>query len=145
MAFWGHLGPLPPLWPTVPVRGTIRPLLAKSNEAKRCQGGSSSAPKARWGPPEPLCPQWPNSPEMASGSHQRPPAQLQARIPLSFRGRLFLPQCTLHSRMQEWCIYGIRYHYAPFLLRNTMVMLSGPNYMIPNQDPNPSPISKDDF
>ncbi|MBW0593286.1 hypothetical protein O181_133001 [Austropuccinia psidii MF-1] len=82
---------------------------------------------------------------MASGNHHRPPAQLQERIPLKFRGRCFLPQCTPHSRIQEWCIYGIIYHYAPFLLRNPMVMLSGPNYIISNQAPNPSPISKEDL
>ncbi|MBW0503979.1 hypothetical protein O181_043694 [Austropuccinia psidii MF-1] len=81
---------------------------------------------------------------MASGNHQRPPAQLQSRITLKFRGRLFLPQCTLYSRIQEWCIYGIIYHYAPFLLRNPMVTFPGPNYVIPNQVPNPSPISEKD-
>ncbi|MBW0588400.1 hypothetical protein O181_128115 [Austropuccinia psidii MF-1] len=49
------------------------------------------------------------------------------------------------SRIQEWCKYGIIYHYAPFFLSNTMVMFSGPNYVIHNQVPNPSPISKEDF
>ncbi|MBW0491312.1 hypothetical protein O181_031027 [Austropuccinia psidii MF-1] len=82
---------------------------------------------------------------MASGNHQRPPAQLQARIPLSFRGRLFLPQCTPHSRIQKWCIYGIIYNYAPFFLGNPMVTFFRPNYVIPNQFPNPSPIPKEDF
>ncbi|MBW0587514.1 hypothetical protein O181_127229 [Austropuccinia psidii MF-1] len=53
----------------------------------------------------------------------------------------------MHSVLkdQEWCIYGKIYHYAPFLLSNSMVTLSGPNYMIPNQVPNPSPISKENF
>ncbi|MBW0508940.1 hypothetical protein O181_048655 [Austropuccinia psidii MF-1] len=46
---------------------------------------------------------------------------------------------------QEWCIYGKIYHYAPFLLSNPMVTLLGPNYVIPDQVPNPSPISKKDF
>ncbi|MBW0593639.1 hypothetical protein O181_133354 [Austropuccinia psidii MF-1] len=82
---------------------------------------------------------------MASGNQQRPPAQLQERIPLSFRGRLLLSQCTPYSRIQEWCIYGIIYHYAPFILRNPMETFSGPNYVIPNQVPNPSPISKEDL
>ncbi|MBW0478645.1 hypothetical protein O181_018360 [Austropuccinia psidii MF-1] len=36
------------------IRGTIRPLLAKSNEAKRRQGGSSSAPKPQVGTSEPV-------------------------------------------------------------------------------------------
>ncbi|MBW0505603.1 hypothetical protein O181_045318 [Austropuccinia psidii MF-1] len=33
------------------------------------------------------------------------------------------------------CIYGIIYHYAPFLLRNSMVTFSGPNSTLPNQVP----------
>ncbi|MBW0471303.1 hypothetical protein O181_011018 [Austropuccinia psidii MF-1] len=53
---------------------------------------------------------------------------------------------AMHSILkdQEWCIYGIIYHYAPFLLRNPIVKLSRPNYMIPNKVPNPSPILKKD-
>ncbi|MBW0488827.1 hypothetical protein O181_028542 [Austropuccinia psidii MF-1] len=53
----------------------------------------------------------------------------------------------MHSVLkdQEWCIYGIIYHYAPFLLSNPMVTISGPNYVITNQVPSPSPISKKDF
>ncbi|MBW0554494.1 hypothetical protein O181_094209 [Austropuccinia psidii MF-1] len=82
---------------------------------------------------------------MASNNHKRPPAQLQERIPPKFRARRFLPQCTLHSRIQEWCIYGMIYHYAPFLLSNPMATFSGQNYVIPNQVPNPSPIPKEDF
>ncbi|MBW0531301.1 hypothetical protein O181_071016 [Austropuccinia psidii MF-1] len=82
---------------------------------------------------------------MASGNHQRPPAHLPARFPLIFRRRLLFPQCTLYSRIQEWCIYGIIYHYAPFFLNNPMVTFSGPTYMIPNQVQNPSPISKEDL
>ncbi|MBW0462526.1 hypothetical protein O181_002241 [Austropuccinia psidii MF-1] len=74
---------------------------------------------------------------MASENHQRLPAQLPERF--------LLPQCTPYSRHQEWCIYGIIYHYAPFLLSNPMVTLSGPNYVIPTQVQNPSPISKEDF
>ncbi|MBW0549969.1 hypothetical protein O181_089684 [Austropuccinia psidii MF-1] len=30
-----------------------------------------------------------------------------------------------------WCIYGIIYHYVPFLLSNPIVKFSGPNSMIP--------------
>ncbi|MBW0522930.1 hypothetical protein O181_062645 [Austropuccinia psidii MF-1] len=37
--------------------------------------------------------------------------------------------------VQEWCIYGIIYHYAPILIRKPMVMVSGPNYSISNQVP----------
>ncbi|MBW0463460.1 hypothetical protein O181_003175 [Austropuccinia psidii MF-1] len=88
---------------------------------------------------------WATIQPMASGNHQRPPAQLQAKIPPSFRGRFFLSQCTLYSRIQEWCIYGRIYHYALFLLRNPIMTFPGPNYMIPNQVPNPSPILKEDL
>ncbi|MBW0495786.1 hypothetical protein O181_035501 [Austropuccinia psidii MF-1] len=115
------MGPLGPFWP-------------KSNEAKRGQGGSPSAPKSRWipnhkwahlsqlWPQNPINPKWPKTtlgPKlainqlMASGNHQRPPAQLKTRILLQFKGRLLLLQCTPYSRIQEWCIYGIIYHYAP--------------------------------
>ncbi|MBW0505063.1 hypothetical protein O181_044778 [Austropuccinia psidii MF-1] len=113
--------PLGPFWP-------------KSNEAKRNQEGNSSAPKARWVPNHNwahLSQFWhqnPTNPEIAkttlgpetgqrkvakiqhiaSGNHQRPPTQIQAKIPS-------------HSRIQEWCIYGIMYHYAPFLLSNPIV------------------------
>ncbi|MBW0466564.1 hypothetical protein O181_006279 [Austropuccinia psidii MF-1] len=82
---------------------------------------------------------------MASGKHQKPPDQLQEKIPLQLRGRLLLPQCTPYSRIQEWCIYGIIYHYEPFLLSNEMVTLSGPNYVTPNQVQNPSQILKEDI
>ncbi|MBW0486169.1 hypothetical protein O181_025884 [Austropuccinia psidii MF-1] len=53
---------------------------------------------------------------------------------------------SMHSVLQEqeWCIYGIIYHYAPFLLSNPMVTFSGPNQVIPNQVPSPSPILKQD-
>ncbi|MBW0514547.1 hypothetical protein O181_054262 [Austropuccinia psidii MF-1] len=117
--------------------------------------GQLISPQGQVGPPEPvlapengqntLGPKIGQEPQvttiqfMASGNHQRPPAQLQARIPLSFRGRIFLPQCTPYSRIQEWCIYGIIYHYAPFLLSNPMVIFSGPNKV-----PKPSPILKED-
>ncbi|MBW0471623.1 hypothetical protein O181_011338 [Austropuccinia psidii MF-1] len=73
---------------------------------------------------------------MASGNHQRAPTQLPERF--------LFPQCTLYSRFHKWCIYGIIYHYAPFLLRDPMVTFSGPNQVIPNQFPSPSPISKED-
>ncbi|MBW0563140.1 hypothetical protein O181_102855 [Austropuccinia psidii MF-1] len=52
---------------------------------------------------------------------------------------------ALCTQDQEWCMYGIIYHYAPFFLSNPMVTLSGPNYITPNQVPNPSPILKEDF
>ncbi|MBW0588915.1 hypothetical protein O181_128630 [Austropuccinia psidii MF-1] len=61
------------------------------------------------------------------------------------QGKTSLPSMHSVLKDQEWCIYGIIYHYAPFLLSNPMVTLSGPNYMLPNQVPNSSPISKEDF
>ncbi|MBW0536305.1 hypothetical protein O181_076020 [Austropuccinia psidii MF-1] len=79
-------------------------------------------------------PPWTIIPAMASGSHQRPPDQLSKHSP-QHKVNSFIPPCTLYSRLQEWCIYGIIYHYAPFLLSNSMVMLSGPNPTIQNQGP----------
>ncbi|MBW0581334.1 hypothetical protein O181_121049 [Austropuccinia psidii MF-1] len=51
------------------------------------------------------------------------------------QGKTSLPSMHSILRDQEWCIYGIIYHYAPFCLSNPMVTLSGPNYMIPNEVP----------
>ncbi|MBW0481592.1 hypothetical protein O181_021307 [Austropuccinia psidii MF-1] len=64
---------------------------------------------------------------------------------LQVQGKTSLPSMHSVFKDQEWCIYGIIYHYAPFLLSNPMVTFSGPNYLIPNQVPNPSPSSKKDF
>ncbi|MBW0514708.1 hypothetical protein O181_054423 [Austropuccinia psidii MF-1] len=48
----------------------------------------------------------------------------------------------MHSvlKNQEWCIYGIIDHYAPFMLSNPMVTLSEPDYVIPNKVPSSSPF-----
>ncbi|MBW0556382.1 hypothetical protein O181_096097 [Austropuccinia psidii MF-1] len=51
------------------------------------------------------------------------------------QGKTSLPSMHSILKDQEWSIYGIIYHYAPFLLSNPMVTLSGPNYVIPNQAP----------
>ncbi|MBW0472103.1 hypothetical protein O181_011818 [Austropuccinia psidii MF-1] len=69
---------------------------------------------------------------------------LRKDCPLA-QGKTSLPSMHSLLKEQEWCIHGIMYHYAPFLLSNPMVTLPGPNYMIPNQVPNPSPILKEDF
>ncbi|MBW0508430.1 hypothetical protein O181_048145 [Austropuccinia psidii MF-1] len=61
------------------------------------------------------------------------------------QGKTSLSSMNSILKNQRWCIYGIIYHYAPFLLNNPMVTLSGPNYLIPNQVPNPSPILKKDL
>ncbi|MBW0552253.1 hypothetical protein O181_091968 [Austropuccinia psidii MF-1] len=100
---------------------------------------------------DPHDPKWPKAlwtpffQSMASSNHQRPPTQLPESFPLTLRGRFLLPQCNPYSRFHEWCIYGIISHYAPFLLSNPMVTFSGPNYVIQNQVPNPSPFSKEAF
>ncbi|MBW0499403.1 hypothetical protein O181_039118 [Austropuccinia psidii MF-1] len=72
-------------------------------------------------------PPWTIIAAMASGNHQRPPGQLRKHSP-QLKGNS--SQC---SRLQEWCIYGIIYHYAPFLVRNSMVTFSGPFYTFPTQ------------
>ncbi|MBW0497572.1 hypothetical protein O181_037287 [Austropuccinia psidii MF-1] len=77
----------------------------------------------------------PQGPPVASGKPQRPPAQIRSTLPLNSRGRFLIPPWMPYSRIQEWCIYGIIYHYAPFLLSTPMVTVSGPNSMIPNQGP----------
>ncbi|MBW0571950.1 hypothetical protein O181_111665 [Austropuccinia psidii MF-1] len=66
---------------------------------------------------------------LASGNHQRPPAQVQKAFP-SIQGK-----DSPSPRIQAWCIYGIIYHCAPILLRNPMVMFSEPKYVIPIQVP----------
>ncbi|MBW0572966.1 hypothetical protein O181_112681 [Austropuccinia psidii MF-1] len=71
---------------------------------------------------------------LASGNHQRPPAQAQKAFP-SIQGQDAPSPMYSIPRIQEWCIYGIIYHYAPILLRNSMVIFSGPNYAIPVQVP----------
>ncbi|MBW0572136.1 hypothetical protein O181_111851 [Austropuccinia psidii MF-1] len=99
---------------------------------------------------DPQDPKWPKTPmdtifqSMASGNHQRAPTQLPERFPLTFRGSFLFPQCTPYSKFHKWCIYGIIHHYAPFLLSNPMVTFSGPNQVIQNQVPSPSPIWKED-
>ncbi|MBW0531967.1 hypothetical protein O181_071682 [Austropuccinia psidii MF-1] len=54
---------------------------------------------------------------------------------LKFRGRPLLHQGTPYQRIQAWCIYGIKYHYAPFLISNPTVMFSGHNYVFPIEVP----------
>ncbi|MBW0558913.1 hypothetical protein O181_098628 [Austropuccinia psidii MF-1] len=70
---------------------------------------------------------------MASGNHKRPPDQLSPILSRNLSGILPIRPCTPYSRLPEWCISGIIYHYAQFLIRNSMVTFSGPNAMFPNQ------------
>ncbi|MBW0506495.1 hypothetical protein O181_046210 [Austropuccinia psidii MF-1] len=106
MALLGHLGPYG-LYSPQSV-GKLRPFWPNSNEAKRGQVGvvqqlqSKGAPKPQVGPPEPVVnPKLAINQSMASGNNQRPPDQLQARIPLQFRGRVTLLQCTMYSRTRS--------------------------------------------
>ncbi|MBW0511282.1 hypothetical protein O181_050997 [Austropuccinia psidii MF-1] len=71
---------------------------------------------------------------MVSANHQRPPDQLSKNFP-QLKRNSSIPPCTPYSRLQEWCIYGIIYHHAPFLLSNSMLTFSGPNSTIPTQGP----------
>ncbi|MBW0506630.1 hypothetical protein O181_046345 [Austropuccinia psidii MF-1] len=76
----------------------------------------------------------PSETTRSSPSKDSPPVQ----------GKTSLASMRSVLKSQKWCIYGIIYHYAPFLLSNPMMTFSGPNYVIPNQVPNPSPILKED-
>ncbi|MBW0529942.1 hypothetical protein O181_069657 [Austropuccinia psidii MF-1] len=94
---------------------------------------------------------WPNSNEAKGAAHQppmpahglwKPPeatSSAASKISPHIQGKT-----APSPRIQEWCIYDIIYNYAPFLLSNPMVTFSGPNYVIPNQVPNTSPISKEE-
>ncbi|MBW0528051.1 hypothetical protein O181_067766 [Austropuccinia psidii MF-1] len=69
---------------------------------------------------------------IAPGNHQRLPATFHKGFPLKIRETLVLAQWN-----QEWCIYGIIYHYAPSFLSNSMVTVSGLHYSISDQVPKP--------
>ncbi|MBW0474181.1 hypothetical protein O181_013896 [Austropuccinia psidii MF-1] len=161
MAFLGHLGPLHPLQPAIrnaPSMGPLFPFWAKSNEAKRSQQPTLKArwvPNHQWAHLSQFCPQshqsqkWPKGPQdsnwprttfwqsfnplplATTRGHQLKPRKL----PPPLRGKTLLHQMYSIPRIQEWCTYGIIYHYEPILLRNPMVMLSGPKYAIPIQFP----------
>ncbi|MBW0536059.1 hypothetical protein O181_075774 [Austropuccinia psidii MF-1] len=77
----------------------------------------------------------PSEPTRSAPSKDFPPVQ----------GKNSLPSMHSILKDQEWYIYAIIYHYAPFFLGNPMVTLSGPNHVIPNEVPNPSPSLKEDF
>ncbi|MBW0502446.1 hypothetical protein O181_042161 [Austropuccinia psidii MF-1] len=69
---------------------------------------------------------------MASGNHQRTPATLNKEFSIKIKetsGQV--------CGNQEWCIYGIIYHYAPFFLGNSIVKFSGLHYAISNKVPRP--------
>ncbi|MBW0574266.1 hypothetical protein O181_113981, partial [Austropuccinia psidii MF-1] len=133
---------------------TPRPLPLFLVLAKRGQGGIPPAPKPQVGPPEPVCdPKWPKGtlgPKLAIKSVHGlwQPSEATRSAPRKdsppVQGKTSLSSMHSVLKDQEWCIYGIIYHYSPYFLSNPMVTLSGPNYVIPNQVSNPSPISKED-
>ncbi|MBW0512135.1 hypothetical protein O181_051850 [Austropuccinia psidii MF-1] len=142
----GYLGPLRSM-------GPLGPFWPKSNEAKRGPGGSPPAPKARWvqnhkgAHLSPILAPNLNNPKMAKRTPRTTgwPLETTRGHQLSYREaspqlrvRPLFHQCTLYQSIQVWCIYGIIYHYAPFLLSNTMGMFSGPKYVFSIQVPKSS-------
>ncbi|MBW0461906.1 hypothetical protein O181_001621 [Austropuccinia psidii MF-1] len=124
------------------LRDTLGPLWPNSNEAKRGQGNSPEAPNFRSVPNHKwahLSLFWPKIPKlaqgpkasrmaislktqaMASGNHKRPPSTFNKGLPLKIRETSDSNKWTQVCGNQEWCIYGIIYHYAPFFLSNSMV------------------------
>ncbi|MBW0477950.1 hypothetical protein O181_017665 [Austropuccinia psidii MF-1] len=128
---------------------SIGPFWPNSNEAKRAKGGILEAPNAKWAhlslfwpyipedPKNPTLAQRPKPPKMAmaSGNHQRPPAFFKKGFPLKIREIIGPAQWTQVCGNQQWCIYGIIYHYAPFFLGDSMEMLLRLHYEILNQVP----------
>ncbi|MBW0494942.1 hypothetical protein O181_034657 [Austropuccinia psidii MF-1] len=85
--------------------------------------------RTHFGPGSP----WTTFQPLAPGNHQRSTRSAQLNLSPHLKGKPSIPPCTLYSRLQEWCIYGIIYHYAAFLLWNSIVTLSGPR----SQEPTP--------
>ncbi|MBW0512282.1 hypothetical protein O181_051997 [Austropuccinia psidii MF-1] len=122
---------------------------------KGAKGGSSAAPKPQVGPPEPVFdPKWPKNHLRTQIGHKSvhglwKPSEATRSAPIKdsppVQGKTSLSSMHSVLKDQEWCIYGIIYHYAPFLLSNPMVTLSEPNHVIPNQVPSPSPFLKKDL
>ncbi|MBW0482141.1 hypothetical protein O181_021856 [Austropuccinia psidii MF-1] len=67
-----------------------------------------------------------------SGNHKRPPATFNERFTLKIRETSVPSQWTQVWGNQEWYMYGIRYHYEPFFLTNSMVKLWGLHLAISN-------------
>ncbi|MBW0500981.1 hypothetical protein O181_040696 [Austropuccinia psidii MF-1] len=131
------VGQLGPFWPN-----PMRP--------KGDKGGRPLAPKARWVPNHNWAHLIQISPQMAINHHrttmdhfsahgpwypQEATRSAQLNPPPHLQSKSSTPPCTPYSRLQEWCIYGIVYHYVPFLLSNSMVTFSVQNSMFPNQGP----------
>ncbi|MBW0523228.1 hypothetical protein O181_062943 [Austropuccinia psidii MF-1] len=126
---------------------------------KGAKGGSQVGPKPQLDPPEPKLATNPLDPKLAKDlldtilatnpigpnfghgpiSQSWPLATTRGHqissvsLPLSLWGIPSIPPYHPYWRFQAWCIYGIIYHYAPFLLSNPMVTFSGPNSTFPNR------------
>ncbi|MBW0480794.1 hypothetical protein O181_020509 [Austropuccinia psidii MF-1] len=121
--------------PQSAVHGAIRPLLTQFQWDKRGQGGSLSAPKPQVGPPEPVFGPKTQSTQNGQNHLRTHIGQEPQNGHKSVHGLWKLPEATksaqskdsppvegknslssMHSVLkdQEWCIYGIIYHYARF-------------------------------
>ncbi|MBW0467214.1 hypothetical protein O181_006929 [Austropuccinia psidii MF-1] len=135
--------------PRPTVHGTLRPLFGLNPMRPRGAKGATTypqrqvGPKPQVGPPEQIL-----APNLTSPRNGQKDSRTQIGKephighfqPLAFGNHLRLRKVSpspMYSVpwIQEWCIYGIIYHYSPILLRNTMVMVSGPNVSISNQVP----------
>ncbi|MBW0546889.1 hypothetical protein O181_086604 [Austropuccinia psidii MF-1] len=140
---WAHMSqfwpqnPINPKWPKTTLgpklainqsmaSGTVRPLLAKFQWGQKGPRGQTQighkSVNGLWQPSEAT---------RSAPSKDSPPVQ----------GKTSLSSMYSVLKDQE----GIIYHYAPFLLSNPMVTVSGPNYVIPNQVQNPPTILKKDI
>ncbi|MBW0510401.1 hypothetical protein O181_050116 [Austropuccinia psidii MF-1] len=121
--------------------GPLGPFWTKSDEANHLPsrpGGTqtTSGPTcANFGPQSHQSHKWPKGPQeprfgkfqpLGFGNNQRPQDQAQQGFPF-IQGKDFSSPMYSVPWIQEWCIYGMIYHYALILLSNPMVMVSGPN------------------
>ncbi|MBW0502397.1 hypothetical protein O181_042112 [Austropuccinia psidii MF-1] len=117
----------------------LRPFWPNSNEAK---GGSSAVSNHKWAhlshflTQNPINPKWPKNHLRTQIGHKSvhglwKPSEATRSAPSkdSPQAQGMTSPSSMHSILkdQEWCIYGIIYNYAPFLIRNPMVTLSDPN------------------
>ncbi|MBW0529817.1 hypothetical protein O181_069532 [Austropuccinia psidii MF-1] len=98
--------------------------------AKRGQGGSSEAPRPQVGPPEPVLAPKPNPPEMAKNHN-------------SAHGLWQPPEATSSTPRKD--SPQVQGKIFPSSMHPTQGFRSGQIYVIPNEVPNPQPISKVDF
>ncbi|MBW0563363.1 hypothetical protein O181_103078 [Austropuccinia psidii MF-1] len=119
------MGPLGPFWP-------------KLDETKRGQRGSLSAHLSHFWPHNPT------SPEIAKTTSGPQIGQEPQVAAFQFQGKTF--PSSMHPVLKDPGVVHMWYNIplCTIFFSNPMVTFSGPNYMIPNQVPNPSPFSKED-